>query len=594
MREGDWLRVDTNFLQQAYSDYSEKEVLSYFDGRPPAWGDILSGSIPQRGVSKVLAADLMEYSPKSPVGRLRLIHGASGEGKTTVAMQCAADIARSAPNSLVLWRSPNAPLDASLVQSLPTGKHYILFSDDAEEIAHDLFQIVNRVKRPDISYVAISRSIDWGNAQGDAYPWATHIGYKKFYLRGLDEADAQIVVAAWSQHGEKGLGRLADWEDDVLRVAELLRAIREEAAEEDGALLGGMIRVRYGDYFTDRVRDLIRSLAARRTPSGHTLSSAFLYIAAAHSVRLHLTPSILAEMFGVSNSQIMSEIVVPLRDEAAVTMAGGGVMSRHRLIAESCLTVAEQVNVNLAETYAKLVQSAIRAGRHHFIRDYEKYPNLCRFFEKSRLDIAIATARAAVAEEGDSLRYIHNLTHVLRKADQADEAGYISESASKRLLSMRDRTLSNRERVFYSEWASIEGTLGNPGMSVWLSSISLADLAGNTSPGSHHIEIALAAVGGTMASMYQRNPMEKLAMGVRAAETLGHLLDLSETAKSYFSRQRRLADEWGVPKLGLNDCKLALEEGIAAAWAVRERELPQLIAMPKLSFRGMYKDLGFS
>lgn len=594
MREEDWLRVDENFLQRASANYSEKAILSYFDGRPPAWGDILSSSVPQRGVSRVLAAELKEYSPKSPVGRLRLIHGASGEGKTTVAMQCAAEIARSAPDSVVLWRSPGAPLDASLVQSLPRGKHYILFSDDAEEIANDLFQIVNRVKRPDISYVAVSRSIDWGDAQGDAYPWAMNIGYKKIYLRGLAEADAELVVAAWSQHGEKGLGRLTDWDNNAQRAAELLRAIREEAAEEDGALLGGMIRVRHGEYFTDRVRDLMRSLASRRTSSGHTLSSAFLYIAAAHSARLYLAPSILAETLGVSTSHVTSEIVIPLRDEAAVTMAGGGVLTRHRLIAEACLTVAEQVNVNLAETYAKLVRAAIRAGRHHFIRDYEKYPNLCRSFEKSRPDIALATARGAVDEEQNDLGYIHNLTHVLRKADQADEAAFISEKTSKRLASMRDRTLSNKERVFYLEWASAEGTLGNRGMSVWLSSISLADLEGNKSPGSRHIEIALAAVGSAMVTMHQREPVEGLATGVRAAETLGHLLDLGETAKSYFSRHRRLADDWGVPKIDLSDCKSAFEKGITTAWAFRERELPQLVAAPKLSFAGMYKDLGIS
>jgi hypothetical protein len=159
---------------------------------------------------------------------------------------------------------------------------------------------------------------------------------------------------------------------------------------------------------------------------------------------------------------------------------------------------------------------------------------------------------------------------------------------------MRDRTLSNKERVFYLEWASAEGTLGNLGMDIWLSSISLADLQGNKSPGSRHIEIALAAAGGTMAFMHQREPVEELAVGVRAAETLGHLLDLSETAKSYFSRQRRLADDWGVSKIGLTDCKSAFEKGIATAWARRERELPQLIPVPKLSFAGMYEDLGIS
>ncbi|WP_371624176.1 hypothetical protein OG245_15840 [Streptomyces sp. NBC_01116] len=591
MRETGWFHIDENFLQRTSVNRSEKEILSYFDGRPPSWGDILSGNIPQRDVAQALAAELKGHSPESPVGRLRLIYGASGEGKTTVAMQCAVDIARSAPDSVVLWRSPSATLETSLVQSLPTGKHYILFSDDAEEIANDLFQVVNRVKRSDISYVAVSRSIDWGNVQGDGYPWATHIGYRKVYLRGLGEADAGLVMAAWSQYGEKGLGRLTHWDNEGLRVAELLRAVREEAAEEDGALLGGMIRVRYGDYFTDRVRDLMRSLTTRRTCSGVTLSSAFLYIAAAHSERLHLAPSVLAEALGVSASSVISEIVVPLRDEAAVTMAGGGVVTRHRLVADACLRVAEQFNVDLSETYANLVRSAIRAGRHHFIRDYEKYPNLCRSLVRSRPDVALATARAAVAEEPNDLGYIHNLTHILRKVDQADEAAFISEKASKRLSSMRDRTLADKERVFYLEWASAEGMLGNRGMDVWLAAISLSDLQGIRSPGPRHLEIALAAVGWAMASMHQAVPMEELATGVRVAETLSRRLDLSETAKSYFSRQRRLVDDWGVPKIDLNDCKAALAKGITTAWAHREREAPQLTAGPKLSFVGMYKDL---
>ncbi|MFJ5266302.1 hypothetical protein ACIQAC_38200 [Streptomyces sp. NPDC088387] len=592
--EQDWLRVDVDFLERASSNYSEQEILTYFDGRPPTWGDIVSGGLPQRGVSKALATELMDYSPGSPVGRLRLIHGASGEGKTTVAMQCAADIARSSPDSLVLWRSPGAGLDVRLVQSLPAGRHYILFSDDAEEIVSDLFQVISKVKRPDISYVAVARTIDWANNQGDAYPWMINVGYRKTYLRGLDEADAELVVAAWGQHGEKGLGRLADWENGDARVAELIRATREEATVEDGALLGGMIRVRYGDYFTDRVRHLMRSLAAQRTTSGPTLSSAFLYIAAAHLARLQLTPSILAETLSVPTSRIMSEIVIPLRDEAAVTMGGGGVLTRHRLIAEACLTVVEQLDVNLAETYSRLVQSAMRVGRHHFIRDYEKYPNLCRFFEKSRPDVAVAVARTAVTEEQNSLGYIHNLAHILRETDQADEAAFISENASKRLPSMRDRNLSNKERVFYREWSTAEGTLGNSAISIWLSSISLADLQGNKSPGSRHIEIALAAVGGTMASMNQRESTEEFATGVRAAETLGHLLDLSETAKSYFLRQRRLADAWGISKMSLDDCKNALEKGMAKAWAIRERNLPHLTAAPKLRFTGMYNDLGIA
>ncbi|MFJ6778366.1 hypothetical protein [Streptomyces yangpuensis] len=589
-----WLRLDDDFLQQASSDYSGQEILTYFDGRPPTWGDIVNGGLPQRAVSKSLATELMDYSPKSPVGRLRLIHGASGEGKTTVAMQCAAEIARSTPDSYVLWRTPGAGLDTRLVQSLPTGRNYILFSDDAEEIARDLYEVVNKVKRPDISYVAVARTIDWSHVRGDAYPWATHIGYRKTYLRGLDAADAELVVAAWSQHGNKGLGRLAKWEHNDARVTELLRAIREEAAVEDGALLGGMIRVRYGDYFTDRVRDLMKSLAAQRTPSGSTLSSAFLYIAAAHMARLQLPPNILAEALGAPASHIMSEVVSPLRDEAAVTMAGGGVLTRHRLIAEACLTVAEQVNANLAETYSRLVQSAFRVGRHHFIRDYEKYTNLCRFFEKSRPEVAIATARAAVAEEQNSLGYLHNLAYILRKTGQADEAAFISENASKALPSMQDRNLSNKERVFYREWATAEGVLGNPAISVWLSSISLSDLHESDSPGSRHIETALAAAGGTMATMHQRAPRDEFAMGVRAAETLGHLLDLSGTAKSFFLRQRRLVDEWGTPKMGLDDCKIAFEKGIAAAWAIRERNLPHLTSAPKLRFTAMYDDLGIA
>ncbi|WUQ21878.1 ATP-binding protein [Streptomyces sp. NBC_00236] len=589
-----WFHLDGDFLQQALSDYSGQEILAYFDGRPPTWSDIVNGGLPQRGVTKALATELMNYSPKSPVGRLRLIHGASGEGKTTVAMQCAAEIARSAPASYVLWRTPGAGLDTQLVQSLPTGRHYILFSDDAEEIARDLFEVVNKVTRPDISYVAVARTIDWSHVRGDAYPWATHIGYRKTYLTGLDEADAELVVAAWSRHGEKGLGRLAEWEHNDARVSELLRAIREEAAIEDGALLGGMIRVRYGDYFTDRVRDLMRSLAAQRTPSGSTLSSAFLYIAAAHLARLQLPPNILAEALGVPTSRIMSEVVIPLRDEAAVTIAGGGVLTRHRLIAEACITVAEQVNVNLAETYSRLVQSAFRVGRHHFVRDYEKYTNLCRFFEKSRPEVAIAAARAAVDEEKNSLGYIHNLAHILRKTGQADEAAFISEKTSKMLPSMQDKNLSNKERVFYREWATTEGTLGNPAVSIWLSSISLSDLRESDSPGSGHIETALAAVGGTMATMHQNVPRDEFATGVRAAETLGHLLDLSRTAKSFFSRQRRLADEWGTPKMGLDDCKIALEKAITAAWAVRERDLPHLTSAPKLRFTAMYKDLGIA
>lgn len=587
-----WIKIDAAYLQDVRNaEVDPSDVLAYFDGRPPNWGDIANQIPPGRAIVADLVASLSGKSSTARVGRMLLVLGPSAEGKLTVLMQVAHKLSQL-DNAQVLWRSAGASLRLEDVANLPKGPRYFLVADDADEIAGSIYESVTKVPRTDVTFLLAARTIDWVAVGGPTWPWRSKVGFREVALRGLDADDAALIVQAWEALGHDGLRQLAAIEPSQ-RAERLVAATHDEAETTEGALLGGMLRVRYGEFLSDRIRSLLRALAGRRIGRQASLATALLHISAAHSAGIDLSPKVLAEILDIDSHVVVSEVILPLRDEAVVSAKTDSVSTRHRLIADSVLNVASDFNADLTETFASITRAAMRIGRHEFVPGYEGYTHLCRRLESVRPLAAVAAARAANEADPDNLVYIHDLSHVLRLADRWDEASHVCRQAARRMSELRSKPYGYRS--FYFEWAAIEGAVGNRVASVWISAVSLSDQRGWDQPSLKQVELSLASIGSSLLRLAEsKSQSDTVMLGVRAVETLSKRIDPSPRALGLFRKQREACDRSGVEMLPESSCIQVLSEAVKEVWENREHDFYGLLSGMTLSFNGTARVLGLS
>ena len=590
MSVSSWIKIDEAYLLDfEAAEVNPSDILAYFDGRPPNWSDIASEIPPRRAIVADLAASLSAKNPAARVGRVLLVLGPSGEGKSTVLMQVAHELSQL-DSAQVLWRSAGASLQLDDVANLPKGPRYFLVADDADEIARSIYVSVAKVPRTDVTFLLAARTVDWAAIGGTTWPWRSKVGFREVALRGLDPDDAVLIVQAWEAHGQDGLRQLAAI-DRSQRVEQLLAATRDETVATEGALLGGMLRVRYGEFLNDRIRSLLRALVGRRIGRKASLATALLHISAAHTAGLDLSPKVLAEILDVDPHSVVSEVILPLRDEAVVSAKTDSVSTRHRLIADSVLSVASDFNADLTEIYASIARAAMRIGKHEFVPGYEGYSHLSRRIEHRWPLAAIAAARVATEEDAEVLPYIHNLSHVLRLAGRLEEASYVCRQAALRMSKLRSRP--HGYRTFYFEWASIEGALGSRAISVWISAVSLSDQRGWDQPSLKQIEMSLALIGDALLTLVgPKSQSDTVLLGIRAVELLSKRFDPSPRARGVFHKLREFCDRSNVEMVPESSCIQVLSEAVREAWKNREHDLNGLPSGERVSFDGLTNALG--
>jgi len=598
-----WSRVDESFLQPYSAARSKEEALAYIDGRRPGWEDCLPGATPRRRAAQSIINDLAGTAAGQPARpRLWVILGATGEGKSTALMQVVIDIALQGEPFVVLWRRPFGRLSADDVAKLPKGPTYLIASDDGEEVATDILGALQKSRRSDVHYLVAATTTDWQRVGGGALPWHSYAQYGVEQFRGLDQADAELIVHAWEQYGRQGLQELEKEPGTAARAAVLVAATKEEASLSEGAFFGGMLRVRYGEYLKDHIRELLRKLIARKKRDGIPYPQIYMLIAAAHSAGLLLTPEILATAAELNVATIRSAAIDPLSDEAVVTMAGGYVLVRHRLIATASLELAESSGMNLPELYASLVKAALAVGRQKHVDGYDHYIRLSRHFEKSRLDIAVAVAEAVHAEAPDYLANVHNLARVLLLAKRYEACSAIYQNASSRLGDMLDKEsiLGSLRRVYYFEWGHSEYKRGNDAVSCWLAAVSIADLDSHRRSDffkladmpQEHMERALTSMSANLLRLHDKSANVEFLEAANGVIFLTRQLTLSphgdRVQKSIEGRVHGLS--LGTPSGSA--AKLLFREAARLAFEAREEELPAVPTGHDLQFTQLFAMLG--
>jgi hypothetical protein len=645
-----WRLVDQSFLSKYRTLLTRVQVLDYFDGRTPGWDEALCPDIPRRPVvDRVL--DKLSKSRQLNEGRVTVLLGAGGEGKSTALLQIAACLAADPSNWKVVWRdgAKEKPLAPEDIFRLPkSDATWLLVSDDADQIADGVFRFVAQRtdRRNDIQFLLSAQDVDWKHrrASGSQKNWKSHVRFEEIYMKGFmrgeEFEDARRIVTAWQKYQSEGLGLLQGiGPEDAAR--RLIKAAELAAGEyrTDGAFLGAMLDVRKGpEALEAHVVKIIDRLETKKVLDNHyDLLTPFVYVAFMHAEGfLFLTKQVLAQALSQPSRQcspqdLDKEVIFRLKEEMAVSPASYRLLTRHTKIAQVAVKILQDRQFDPKYYFEELLRAANRLyaaqteqGRRAPTQDYypwKFWPD--EFYKRGLQKISAAGRKSGAAEAADlndqgeqdrdfgvrlarvlneltpyDPRLINVLGRMLRETDQFQESVDLFRNSPEQ---------ARWERSFYHEWGMSEWQLtGNWAIKAWLCGVALADngLTGRSSmerlgdrpDREERIIVGLAAIAKSFYHLYeQRGAARVFIKACGATAQLGRTLtnghaapEAREEVKMYL----RLSREASVRTVDTPTAFEELKAGILEANKNEPYDLPQWVQRPaKLSFRQLAESL---
>ncbi len=601
-----WQWITNSFLSSLPA-LKAAEAVRYFDGASPSWRHVASSSIPRRSaLAKIVSAwgDLPDDQCS-----MQLIRAAGGEGKSTLLMQAAIEAAKGGVWEVLYRPSPQLGLSPDVVTGLDESKQWLIVIDDADGLVESLYQCLlelHQSSRANVDFLLAARDTDWRGARGDGRPWGQLCKQlPDLVLRGIeDEQDARVIVDAWAAFGEQGLRGLAKHENREAMVAALRQSVN--AAQNDrkeGSFFGGLLDVRYSPQaLRTHVREMMERLDGQAIRgSQHTLRDALAYVAACHGAGIPgIDCNVLADLLNVPRAWVSSLLVGPLGDEAAGSVSGGHVFSRHHKVAEAILAEAElSLGIDLGEAWSELVKQTVRTsatipvshkthGRilHAGPHLQESLPEAIP--EGRRLEIAIAAARAAIAAQPNRLDQVTDLGRTFRAGGDFGNASKIFSDELQNAKVKIDYLQSIRG--YWYEWGVCEGLRvdgeADRFANAWLNCLSLSDLLNPAKIASDDIKLACSGLGIAFGKLAEPSSECPFARGRRAATWLCRLSNPDPRTVAYLDKHDRDADKAATPTpqnltetiAWLNNAARAAGHGLSDAW------LAGLANPDKLSF----------
>lgn len=602
-----WEHVDSTYLDSLPA-LSADEIVRYFDGAVPTWQHAVSDAIPRRQFVAKITENLATVAKDNTARSMHIVRAAGGEGKSTVLLQAAADIARAGGWS-VLWRSsPKEGISPEQTANLDPTRRWLIVADDADNIVRGLADSAYHLSqsgRGGVHFLLAARDADWRNARGLQKPWAewlTH--FPDVILRGISHEDAEAVVTAWEQLGGDGLRELGSINNTAQRITAFESAVsnandtqarqQKQHRPQDGSFFGGLLAVRFGQNgLRAHIRVFLQRLKTVAIEHGNgSLFDALLYVAACHGTGVPgIDERVLADLVGVPREWVQTHVVRPLGEEAAAVHSAGYVLTRHSQVAAGILVEAEEtLGIDLAEVWRVLVSTTAKTGRDIHFGDasfpmtIHAGPRLQRALppqipEDRRKAIAIAAAKAAVIHKSEWLGCVVDLGKTYRHADEPEAAAAVFRD---NLASASTKVDYNQViRGYWYEWGVCESKRGTANehalASAWLGGISLSDHLSPARITSNDGQLICAGLGVALGRLAQSAPGCPYAKARRAITFLGRRFGYDPKAH-FFDRHDHEADKLKTPHpRDVSEAIAWLNAGVAQAG--RELQDPFLKAL---------------
>ncbi len=225
-REGmAWRLLDEAFCQ----DQRQKAPADFYNGTSPNWANIAQGD----DAPRALTERLLDFASAAadPRQRIGVIIGLSGEGKTTVLMRAAWELAQA--GYAVLWRH-HGRVSAPYQRAFAGGRRLIICADDLPWW-EELPELVSDLHESGLPFVLLgtARENEWLNS-GLESPLKRLAHLEHFPLERLTAQEVDGLLERLERHG--ALGALKD-----LSPAQR-RAYFLEQDQAQGQLLPALLR----------------------------------------------------------------------------------------------------------------------------------------------------------------------------------------------------------------------------------------------------------------------------------------------------------------------------------------------------------------
>jgi predicted MPP superfamily phosphohydrolase len=569
-----WTLLNREFFsKKAQIELDDDAILAFFNGKAPTWREAISTKIPQRNIVETIISDL-NNAARSGQTKAILISGAGGEGKTTVLLQCIHRLIELEKSWNVLYINnpdkgmewPNLFLDKTLRGNGP----WLIACDDVDLIAKNIFKFIkmmNSQGRKDIHFLMCCRDTDWIAAEAKEWPWSLYSDFKEYRLRGINRKDAIQIIKGWSQLGAKGLGKLENMDfDEAVNKLLLTSKSEEEKYEHEGAFLGAMLNVRLGDDLKTHINAMLCRLKERQAFDG-TLLDAFSYIAAMHAEELSiLSKEVLIEMYNCKPKDIKRIITGPLGDEAASSVGGDFVFTRHISVAKAAVEIlSNNYNVDFDEVYIDLARAAVNAwAKGEYIPQLGKWRYLSEhFLEKGKEQLAIKIDKELLKIDKLNPYLIVHLSKLYRKVQQIDLS----------LVLFRNLAYEIFDRALIYEWSVVEGNNKNYALNVYLGAISVSDNIVQKPIDNHSAKIGLSGISVAFMELYKLYNQRIYIEACAASAQIGMNLVLDSTTKHHFGRNLAISKEYDVSDMSLKYAFEIFKKGVNLAYKQREYNL---------------------
>lgn len=561
-----WHLIDEKFIKNR-KEPDKADILKYFDGKEPSYDDIFSNYIPLRKIVLDLQQEFIKCNEKDQT-KCVLLSAAGGEGKTTILLQTVRELCRENGWRGLILRHPEKDMqlyEEQLLNFTAQG-NWIIGVDNCFSVAEKLFGLMKKLKLrkyQHIHFLLCTRDTDWINSDADRLDWRSIASFSRPRLKGISEEDAGRFIDAWKVLGDEGLGKLTGLSEAEAKKRLVQSSRNEEINEPDeGALLGAMLATRYGDGLHDHVRAMLRRLE-EISLYHETLLNAFAYIVAMHSERLYfLSKPVMAQLYNCKEKEVKKNILGPLGDEAASTVSGDMIYTRHGSIAKTARKILdEEFHYDFDEIFIEMTQAAIEAyQKGEYIERLKNWQYISDHFINWNNTLAVKIDRKILELNPFDTYIIVHLSKLYRKVGQPEQA----------VKAFREVNYVVEHRSFFCEWALIEANIGNKAASVCLSAIALSDDVERKMIDIKNAHINLYSIALTFLELYRMYRNEIYFSAMASAWCLYEKIGSKQESQKQLNMSEQEKMKFAAIKKEEQKLESDLRKGISTAEAICE------------------------